>query len=58
MSDAAKLYEENPMAMRLRELQTLSDVSKEKNLIVVTPALGDTGNTVALATGISERMKR
>jgi Membrane protease subunits, stomatin/prohibitin homologs len=58
MSDAAKLYEENPMAMRLRELQTLSDVSKEKNLIVVTPALGDTGSTVALATGISERMKR
>ena len=58
MSDAAKLYEENPMAMRLRELQTLSDVSKEKNLIVVTQALGDTGNTVALATGISERMKR
>jgi regulator of protease activity HflC (stomatin/prohibitin superfamily) len=57
MSDAAKLYEENPMAMRLRELQTLSDVSKEKNLIVVTP-LGDTGSTVALATGISERMKR
>jgi len=58
MSDAAKLYEENPMAMRLRELQTLSDVSKEKNLIVVTPSLGDTGSTVALATGISERMKR
>ena len=58
MSDAAKLYEENPMAMRLRELQTLSDVSKEKNLIVVTQALGDTGSTVALATGISERMKR
>jgi regulator of protease activity HflC (stomatin/prohibitin superfamily) len=57
MSDAAKLYEENPMAMRLRELQTLSDVAKEKNLIVVTP-LGDTGSTVALATGISERMKR
>jgi Membrane protease subunits, stomatin/prohibitin homologs len=58
MSDAAKLYEENPMAMRLRELQTLSDVSKEKNLIVVTPSLGDTGSTVALAAGISERMKR
>ncbi|VUT25552.1 MAG: FtsH protease regulator HflK [Candidatus Methanolliviera sp. GoM_asphalt] len=58
MSDAAKLYEENPMAMRLRELQTLSDVSKEKNLIVVTQALGDTGSTVALATGISERMNR
>jgi regulator of protease activity HflC (stomatin/prohibitin superfamily) len=41
MTDAAKLYQENPTAIRLRELQTLTEVAREKNLIVVTPtALG------------------
>jgi len=37
MTDAAKLYQENPTAIRLRELQTLTEVAREKNLIVVTP---------------------
>ena len=41
MTDAAKLYQENPVAIRLRELQTLTEVAREKNLVVVTPtALG------------------
>ena len=35
MTDAAKLYEATPIAMRLRELQTLSEISREGNLIVV-----------------------
>jgi len=37
MSQAAKLYEGNPMAIRLREFQTLTEVAREKNLVVVTP---------------------
>jgi regulator of protease activity HflC (stomatin/prohibitin superfamily) len=37
MSEAAKLYEDNPMAIRLREFQTLTEVAREKNLVVVTP---------------------
>jgi len=36
MAEAAKMYEAHPAALRLRELQTLVDVAKEKNLIVVT----------------------
>jgi len=41
MTEAAKLYQQNPTAIRLRELQTLTEVAREKNLIVVTPtALG------------------
>ena len=37
MAEAAKFYEEHPSALRLRELQTLVEIAKEKNLIVVTP---------------------
>jgi len=37
MSEAAKLYENNPMAIRLREFQTLTEVAREKNLVVVSP---------------------
>ena len=35
MTDAAKLYEKTPIAMRLRELQTLAEIAREKNLIIV-----------------------
>lgn len=38
MVEAAKMYENNPVAIRLRELQTLTDIAREKNLIVVTPS--------------------
>ncbi len=37
MAEAAEFYETHPMAMRLRELQTLIEIAREKNLIVVTP---------------------
>ena len=45
MTNAAKMYAKDPMAIRLRELQTLSDISKEKNLIVISPSElgGDVG---------------
>jgi len=36
MSEAARMYQENPMGMRLRELQTLTEIAREKNMIVVT----------------------
>jgi regulator of protease activity HflC (stomatin/prohibitin superfamily) len=35
MTEAAKLYEKTPNALRLRELQTLAEIAREKNLIVV-----------------------
>ncbi|BAA81164.2 erythrocyte band 7 integral membrane protein homolog [Aeropyrum pernix K1] len=37
MAEAAEFYEKHPAALRLRELQTLIEVAKEKNLVVVTP---------------------
>lgn len=36
MFEAAEFYSKNPAAMRLRELQTWTEIAREKNLIVVT----------------------
>ena len=44
MTEAAKLYEKTPTAMRLRELQTLAEIAREKNLIIVPG--GDIGKPV------------
>ncbi len=38
LAEAAKFYEEHPTALRLRELQTLIEIAKEKNLIVIAPS--------------------
>ena len=60
MTDAARLYEEVPAALKLRELQTLVDIAREKTLIVVTPA-GEAGTgsiaglTAALNRELSDR---
>ncbi|MBN1277021.1 MAG: slipin family protein [Deltaproteobacteria bacterium] len=48
MSEAAKLYEETPTALKLREFQNLSEIAKERNLIVVTNRIDDTGTTAGL----------
>ena len=60
MTDAARLYEEVPAALKLRELQTLVDIAREKTLIVVTPSSDTTtgsvaGLTAALNRELSER---
>ncbi len=38
MAEAARIYASHPQALRLRELQTLLEVAKEKNMVVVFPA--------------------
>jgi len=55
MTEAAKLYGEAPVAIKLRELQTLAEIAREKNLIIVTPA-GDVG-TGAVA-GLTSALNR
>ena len=48
LAEAARLYEEHPAALRLRELQTLIEVAKEKNMIVFYPlGLGEEHATAA-----------
>ena len=46
MTEAAELYEKTPTALKLREFQNLSEIAKERNLIVVTNRLDDTGTTL------------
>jgi len=56
MTEAAKMYAKDPMAIRLRELQTLSDISREKNLIVIAPST--LGSDVAADVAISSAGKK
>ena len=54
IAEAARMYEEHPAALRLRELQTLIEVAKEKNMVIFYPyAAGDSG-TLALGLAGAE----
>ncbi len=57
MAEAAEFYERHPAALRLRELQTLVEIAKEKNLVVVTPHQSQIGygEVVGLATSLGKR---
>lgn len=57
MSKAADLYGRSPIALRLRELQTLAEIAREKNLVVVTSTtdLREIGNIIALTRAAIER---
>jgi len=63
MAEAAEFYEKHPAALRLRELQTLVEVAKEKNLILVTEqgtlSLGvrELGSIAGIARAISGTRK-
>jgi regulator of protease activity HflC (stomatin/prohibitin superfamily) len=54
MKEAATLYQGLPVAIKLRELQTLAEIAKEKNLIVVTQSQTvETGNIAAISQAIT-----
>jgi regulator of protease activity HflC (stomatin/prohibitin superfamily) len=53
MEQAANFYTRNMSAMRLRELQTWTEIARERNMIVVTG--GDSSNMGALLGMIKER---
>lgn len=59
MADAAKQYQENPSAIRLRELQTLTEIAREKNMIVVSPSkLGSqVGEVLGLASAVAKKKR-
>ena len=50
MTEAAVQYQKSPAALRLRELQTLTEIAREKNMIVVTPA--QVGSQLGEALGV------
>ncbi len=58
MAEAARFYEEHPVAIRLRELQTLIEVAREKNMVIIAPSslgTGELGLITAVAKGVSEK---
>lgn len=60
MIEAAELYQKVPIAMKLRELQTLAEIAREKNLIVVTSGApgGDVSNIAGLTGAFTEAKKK
>jgi len=54
MSEAAEFYQKTPAAMRLRELQTLSEIAREKNLIIVPG--GEMGSVAGLAKAVNKKV--
>ncbi len=60
MLEAAQLYIQSEPAMRLRELQNLAEIAREKNLIIVTPAgaMGASmGQVAGMAAAMTEKKK-
>jgi regulator of protease activity HflC (stomatin/prohibitin superfamily) len=53
---AAKLYEKTPIALRLRELQTLTEIAREKNLIIVPG--GEIGTMAGLAKAVTKKVEQ
>ncbi len=56
MTEAAKLYEKTPIALRLRELQTLTEIAREKNLIVVPG--GEIGTMAGIAKAVTKKVEQ
>ncbi len=52
LAEAAEIYVKHPIAIRLRELHTLAEIAKERNMMIVFPAtVGvDIASLAALAT--------
>jgi regulator of protease activity HflC (stomatin/prohibitin superfamily) len=55
LAEAAQTYEENPKALRLRELQTLVEIAREKNLIIVTETSSVLGTAIAASAAVSRQ---
>ena len=54
MAEAAAFYDKAPAALRLRELQTLAEIAREKNMVVV-PLGGDIGQAAAIASALDKK---
>jgi len=55
MAEAAEFYEGRTAALRLRELQTLAEIAREKNLIIV-PA-GNIGMVAGIAKAVNKKVE-
>jgi len=57
MVEAAQKYETAPSAMKLRELQTLTEIAREKNMVVVTTTGAGDKSDLATLLGIVQAQK-
>lgn len=57
MAEAAVLYTQNPLALRLREFQMITDVAREKNLILITTGgqVTSQGEMAAIAKALDKK---
>lgn len=56
LGEAAKIYENKPAALRLRELHTLVEIAREKNMILITPTnLGLESSLLGAVLGIKQK---
>lgn len=53
MNEAADMYENKPSALKLREYQTLTEIAKEKNLIVVSTGSDAKTSDIPLLMGLA-----
>jgi regulator of protease activity HflC (stomatin/prohibitin superfamily) len=52
MAEAAMIYEKHPIAVRLRELQTLIEIAREKNMVIVTPTMLGSNEMMGMIAGM------
>jgi len=58
MAEAARQYENLPIGLRLRELQTLTEIARERNMIIVTPTTAtQIGEVIGIARGVQQERK-
>jgi regulator of protease activity HflC (stomatin/prohibitin superfamily) len=58
MGEAAEIYVQNPLAMKLREFQMITDVSIQKNLVLISVERGSMTNvaeTAAIAKALDKK---
>ena len=54
MTDAARLYEEVPVAIKLRELQTYAEIAREKNMIIISSS-SEIGEIAAVSQAVAKK---
>jgi len=52
MAEAAMMYENHPIAVRLRELQTLIEIARERNMVIVTPTMLGSNEMMGMIAGM------
>jgi len=59
ITEAARQYVKYPLALRLRELQTLTEIAREKNMVIIssTTDTAELGRLAGLIKGVTEEKK-